>query len=65
MNDKFFEVENCDRCGAKLVVRTMSWFTDETICLVCSDKEDKIKHKLRAQGKNPSSFEGCGSVPRI
>ena len=42
--------------------RIMSWFTSQTICMKCSAKEDKIKQKLREQGK--SSMEDCGFVPQ-
>ena len=48
--DEFFEQKNCDRCHKELTARIMSWFTTETICLECSEKEDKIKSKLREQG---------------
>jgi predicted nucleic acid-binding Zn ribbon protein len=62
MEDKFFTKNNCDRCGKKLDARTMSWFTDETICMTCSDKETEIKKKLSDGGKN---YEGCGYIPEI
>ena len=38
-NDPFFTQTNCDRCNSPLPVRTMSYFTTETICMDCSDKE--------------------------
>lgn len=63
--DMFFEQENCDRCGQKLVARTMSWFTDETICIECSQAEDLIKQKLREQGKKAGDYEGCGYIPKV
>ena len=66
MRDRFFEKENCDRCGLKLGgARMMSWFTNNTLCMECIDKEDKIKEKLREQGKKPSDFEGCGYIPEV
>ena len=43
----------------------MSWFNQDTICMKCADKETKIKEALKAQGKDPRSYEGCGSVPKI
>ena len=43
----------------------MSWFTEERICIPCSDKEDEIKKKMREKGINPVTFEGCGYVPKI
>ena len=64
MADTFFTMNHCDRCRTTpLKVRTCSWFTDETICMECSDKETVIKRKLREQGK--SDMEGCGYVPTI
>ncbi len=53
----------CDRCGAPLPIRIMSWFTEDIICMDCSSQEDEIKDKLRKAGK--SSMEGCGYVPKI
>ena len=61
--DKFFSQDKCDRCGSDLVVRIMSWFTDETICMDCSAKEDALKLRLRETGSDPANLEGCGYVP--
>lgn len=61
-NDNFFNIKNCQRCGNDLKVRTMSWFTEETICMTCSDKEATIKSELRAKGIN-DALEGCGYIP--
>lgn len=63
MSDKFFNQTTCDRCSGDLKVRTMSWFTAETICMDCSDKEERIKRKLREQGE--SDTEGCGFIPKV
>jgi hypothetical protein len=62
--DTFFSQENCDRCSAPLKTRTMSWFTDETICTQCSEQESALKSQLRESGVDPDSLEGCGYVPR-
>ena len=60
-----FTADNCGRCHNKLgAVRTMSWFTEDTICMGCSDKETVIKRALRDKGDS-SAMEGCGYVPRI
>lgn len=60
----FYSKTNCDRCKKSLEEgRIMSWFTDETICLNCSDKETLIKKDLRENGKNPDNYEGCGYIP--
>jgi len=61
----FFTKTKCDRCGADLSVRTMSWFTEETICLDCSDKEKKLRADMKAKGIEPRSYEGCGYVPEL
>ena len=58
--DTFFTKTKCDRCGELLVSRTMSWFTDETICMDCSDKEFQIRKDLPDCG---SKYEGCGYIP--
>lgn len=60
--DRFFLVTKCDRCHKDLGrMRTTSWFTTETICMDCSDKEKNMKMVLRK--KYAHSFEGCGYVP--
>lgn len=58
--DDFFAKDNCDRCGAKLVSRTMSWFTEECICMQCSIDEGILRSKLPNRGTN---YEGCGYIP--
>jgi hypothetical protein len=60
--DKFFTQESCDRCGNVLAIRTMSWFTRETICGECSDKEKVIRKSLADYGRG---YEGCGYVPGV
>ena len=60
-----FTALNCSRCKEELEGgRTMSWFTQETICMSCAGKEDVIKRKLRAKGI-ADAMEGCGYVPEI
>ena len=61
-NDPFFTAENCDRCNGSLKIRTMSWFTEETICVDCSAKERVIKNELRVKGYS-NALEGCGYIP--
>ena len=39
MRDRFFTVERCDRCHAKLTARIMSMYNDDVICLECQEKE--------------------------
>lgn len=40
----------------------MSWFTTQTICGSCSEKEWAIRELLPNKG---IEFEGCGFVPNI
>ena len=63
MNDPFFNQTECDRCKGPLHIRTMSWFTDETLCSRCSDRETTLKMKLFKKGMNPDDYEGCGHIP--
>ncbi len=60
--DTFLSHEHCDRCTNELPARTYSWFTDETICMECSEKETAIKKSLRAKGIK-DAMEGCGFIP--
>ena len=60
MTKQFFNQTNCDRCKGSLEVRTMSWFTGETICMDCSCKELDLRHDMKELGYDPDKFEGCG-----
>ncbi|KYC47636.1 MAG: hypothetical protein AMQ74_01666 [Candidatus Methanofastidiosum methylothiophilum] len=56
--------KECGRCHiSPLVAHIMSWFTEETICMGCSAKEDEIKRKMKEHGLNPNDYEGCGFIP--
>ena len=61
----FFNQDNCDRCKTTLTnkARIMSWFTKETICMDCKEKENEIKELLKHAGVNPNTLEGCGYIP--
>ncbi len=61
MNDPFFTQQKCG-CGNDLNIRIMSWFTDRTICMECSDKEKDIRAKLPEHGRQ---HEGCGYIPEV
>ena len=65
MQDNFFSQTQCDRCGGDLSIRIMSWFTNETICFNCEEKEDAIKKAMRAKGMDPLKYEGCGYIPKL
>ena len=61
--DNFLKQETCERCGAELKSRIMSWFTTETICIDrCWKSEQEIKYNLPNRGRN---HEGCGFVPEL
>lgn len=62
MEDNFFSLTNCENCGDRLKARIMSWFTDKTICMKCSEDEKILKSKLPDGGRY---YEGCGYVPSI
>ena len=63
--NKFFTLTSCERCGGNLKVRTMSWFTSQTICWGCAEKEEAIKKRIRETGEDPGNYEGCGSIPKV
>jgi hypothetical protein len=60
--DDFFNRENCERCHSDLSVRTTSWFSTETICLTCSQWEDRI---IEAQSESKRELEAIGFVPSV
>jgi hypothetical protein len=71
-DDDFFTTSCCDRCGESLVghARTMSWFTEETICTSgkgkrhsCQFLEERIKTAITERGENTRDYEGCGYLP--
>ncbi len=65
--DNFFKRDGtpCDRCGDLLGAYTMSWFTDDAICMDCSSKEMKLKKFMRDNDVDPKNFEGCGYIPNL
>jgi hypothetical protein len=57
----------CDRCDEELSEgRMMSFFSDETICLECSRKEEEIRKKIRQELGQDADLEyrGCGFLPK-
>lgn len=58
-----YSQEKCDRCPNTLRIRTLSWFTNDTICMTCSDAEKLIKRVLRKNGI-ADAMEGCGFIPK-
>jgi len=41
MQDRFFTVKNCDRCGKPLTTRIMSMFNTDVLCSECKTAETK------------------------
>jgi len=62
MKDKFFSKTKCDRCGKDLNGFTISFFTEDAICMDCSTKESDLKKKLPDGGKH---YAGIGYVPQV
>lgn len=60
--EHFFKTNRCDRCSNSLINkgRILSWFTEDTICMICKEEEDNIKKSLPTNGKE---YEGCGYIP--
>lgn len=49
MRDRFFEVQNCDRCGKPLNgCRIMSMYNHEVLCMDCKDKETQREDYSKA-----------------
>lgn len=48
MTDKFFTQKYCNRCKKELVVRTMSMFNTDCICLDCKKKEESLDNYKEA-----------------
>lgn len=62
--DTFLSQTHCDRCNTIMTARTMSWFTEETICMQCSEKEKIIRNQLKLKGIQ-DTMEGCGYIPSV
>ncbi len=53
----------CPRCKKSYNnAFTMSWWTEEYICLPCANAESPIKQTLRELGY-PDALEGCRYIP--
>jgi hypothetical protein len=70
VKDDFFESRKCDRCGSEEAKRicVMSWFTEQKICMECSEDERQIRVRIREYYKDPQAdlkFEGCGFIPSL
>ena len=49
MRDRFFEVQNCDRCGKLLNgCRIMSMYNQDVLCMDCKDKETQREDYSKA-----------------
>jgi hypothetical protein len=64
----YFIQRFCDRCDRELSEkRMMSFFTNETICLECFQKEEEIRTKIREESGADAdlAYQGCGFVPKV
>lgn len=68
----FFQKENCDRCSKKMMVRTMSMFNTESLCLDCKKKEEAHPSYAKAQlaeqeaiRRGNDNFSGIGLPPDL
>lgn len=66
MRDRFFELENCERCGKSLAAgRIMSMMNTQTICMDCKQKEtqrpdyaEAVKAENNAVKRGDRNFKG-------
>ena len=61
----FYHCTECERCGGSILTRTISFYTYQTICMECSEREAELRQKMRERGVNPNQYEGCGYMPQI
>ena len=55
--------DRCERCSRLMTVRTVSYFTEETICPDCLGRERNLIVNLRRKGVDPASLASCGYLP--
>ena len=67
MQDRFFQVTRCDRCGAPLTVRILSMYNEDVICMECKEKERKrpdyreaVEADNAAIRRGDRNFKGIG-----
>jgi len=58
-----FAHDRCDRCSRITPVRSLSFFTTDTVCMGCLVDEAESMAQLREMGLDPGDFEGCGCIP--
>lgn len=56
--------DRCERCSRLMMVRAVSYFNDDSICMSCLAEERALRSRLRSRGIDPSSLAGCGYLPR-
>lgn len=59
----FLDATHCERCGEKLVTRTKSFFTGETIGPYCMVAEGELKVQIMNRGLTLQDFWRCGYLP--
>ena len=64
----YFIQPYCDRCEAELSgERAISFFSSETICPKCVQKEEEIRIKIRQEMGEDADLEyhKCGFLPKV
>jgi hypothetical protein len=61
--DGILRDDRCERCSRLIAVRTVSYFTEETICLECLGRERALMARLRDRGVDPGTLASCGYLP--
>ena len=65
MRDRFFEVENCDRCGKPLNgCRIQSMYNHEVLCMDCKEKETQ-REDYRQPSKPTMRRSGAGTITSL
>ena len=61
--DGIIRDDRCERCGRVMGVRTVSYFTEDSLCRGCMEEERALMARLRARGVDPATLAGCGYMP--
>lgn len=67
MRDRFFNAENCERCGKSLNgCRIMSMYNEDVLCMECKDKETKRDdYRQASDAENTAIRRGERNFPGI
>lgn len=67
MRDRFFDAENCERCGKSLNgCQIMSMYNEDVLCMECKDKETKRDdYRQASDAENAAIRRGERNFPGI